>query len=140
MKSKYRIQAMILLAITLGDVLFAAAQPENEARKSAEQWLSLIDAGEYLQSWQTAAEYFQRAMPREQWSRTLNAVRKPLGSLISRKIRSAKYTRSLPGAPDGEYVILRFQTSFANKLDAIETVTPMLEKEGQWRVSGYFIK
>jgi hypothetical protein len=31
-------------------------------------------------------------------------------------------------------------TGFAEKKSAIETVTPMMEKDGQWRVSGYFIR
>ena len=47
---------------------------------------------------------------------------------------------SLPGAPDGEYVVLQFDTSFANKKEAVETVTPMLDKDGKWKVSGYYIK
>jgi hypothetical protein len=46
----------------------------------------------------------------------------------------------LPGAPDGEYVVIQFETSFENKKSAIETVTPMIEINGGWRVSGYFIK
>lgn len=84
MKAKSMIQAMTLLAIAIVGVLFAGAQPEDLARKSAEQWLSLIDADKYLESWNTAAEYFQAAVSQEQWNRTLNAVRKPLGSLVSR--------------------------------------------------------
>jgi hypothetical protein len=67
-------------------------------------------------------------------------VRKPLGSLVSRKLKSAKYTKTLPGAPDGEYVVLQFATSFTNKKEAVETITPMLDKDGKWKVSGYFIK
>jgi hypothetical protein len=46
----------------------------------------------------------------------------------------------LPGAPDGQYVVMQFETSFANKKSAIETVTFMLEKDGQWKSAGYFIK
>jgi hypothetical protein len=42
--------------------------------------------------------------------------------------------------PDGQYVVIRYDSSFANKKSAIETVTPMLDQGGQWRVSGYFIK
>jgi len=42
--------------------------------------------------------------------------------------------------PDGDYVIIQFDTSFENKKSAIETVTPMLDKDGVWRVSGYYIK
>ena len=58
----------------------------------------------------------------------------------SRELLSAQHMTSLPGAPDGDYVVIQFKTSFANKKSAVETVTPMLEKDGVWRVSGYFIK
>jgi len=47
---------------------------------------------------------------------------------------------SVPGGPDGQYVIIEFAASFENKKTAIETVTPMLEKDGVWRVAGYYIK
>jgi hypothetical protein len=46
----------------------------------------------------------------------------------------------LPGAPDGQYVIIQFETSFENKQNAVETVTPMLDTDSQWRISGYYIK
>ena len=84
--------------------------------------------------------YFRTAVKQEQWIESLQAVRKPLGKLVSRKIRSNTYKTSLPGAPDGEYVVIQFETSFENKKSAIETVTPMMEKDGKWRVSGYFIR
>ena len=44
------------------------------------------------------------------------------------------------GAPDGEYVVIQFSASFAHKKSALETITPMLEKDGKWRVSGYYMK
>jgi len=47
---------------------------------------------------------------------------------------------SMPGAPDGEYVVIQFESSFANKESAVETVTPMKGEDGVWRVSGYYIK
>jgi len=46
----------------------------------------------------------------------------------------------LPNAPKGKYVVIQFKTSYRNKKDAIETVTPMKERDGGWKVSGYFIK
>jgi hypothetical protein len=67
-------------------------------------------------------------------------VRKPLGKVIKRSVKSKQYATSLPGAPDGEYVIIQYETSFEKKKVSIETVTPMLEKDGKWRVSGYYIK
>ncbi|KPJ71393.1 hypothetical protein AMJ52_08655, partial [candidate division TA06 bacterium DG_78] len=63
-----------------------------------------------------------------------------LGKLVSRTVKSAKYTTSLPGAPDGEYVVIQYEASFENKQSAIETVTPMKDTDGAWRVSGYYIK
>ena len=62
-----------------------------------------------------------------------------MGALVSRQLLAAAYKTSLPGAPDGEYVVLQFQTRFKNKQNAIETVTPMMD-DGSWRVSGYYIK
>ena len=55
-------------------------------------------------------------------------------------MKTATYKTSLPGAPDGEYVVIQFDTSFENKKAAIETVTPMMDQDGTWRVSGYYIK
>jgi hypothetical protein len=41
---------------------------------------------------------------------------------------------------DIDYRSTSFASSFENKKSAIETVTPMMDKDGTWRVSGYFIK
>lgn len=70
----------------------------------------------------------------------MQAVREPLGKLLSRNVLNKAYKSSLPGAPDGEYVVIQFETSFENKKAAVETVTPMMDKDGIWRVSGYYIK
>ena len=37
-------------------------------------------------------------------------------------------------------ILIQFSTAFANKASAVETVTPMLDDDGEWRVSGYFVK
>jgi len=70
----------------------------------------------------------------------MHASRDPLGAMVSRKLKSATYAKTLPGAPDGEYVVIQYETSFEHKQSAVETITPMLDKDGKWRVSGYFIK
>ena len=79
-------------------------------------------------------------MSKDQWQNTLHATRDPLGKIVSREMKSAGYTKSLPGVPDGEYVVFQYSTSFEHKQAAIGTVTPMFEKDGRWKVSGYFIK
>ena len=122
------------------NVVPGTEKAEATAQKAAEQWLALIDAGNYAESWKTAAAFFQTAVPQAEWEHTMVADRKPFGDLVWRKLKSATYTKSIPGAPDGEYVIVQFDTSFANKKEAVETITPMLDPDGQWKVSGYYIK
>ena len=128
---------LILLAGTcLADEKAAVAQ----AQTAATNWLALTDGSKYAQSWEDAASVFKAAVTKANWESALKGVRVPLGSVTSRQLRAATFTRTLPGAPDGEYVIIQFDTQFANKAAAVETITPMHEKDGSWRVSGYFIK
>jgi hypothetical protein len=70
----------------------------------------------------------------------LSAARKPLGKLKSREVRSKDYRSSPPGTPDDQYVVIQFKTVFENKKSAVETITPMLDKDGKWRVSGCYIR
>jgi len=137
---KFHALAFFLFIICLVCTQSIAGEAEKDALKAAEEWLILIDTGEYGLSWDNAAELFKKAITKEQWEKTLKAVRPPMGDLISRNVKSAIYTNSLPGAPDGEYFVIQFSTSLTNKKSAIETVTPMKDPDGKWRVSGYYIK
>ena len=67
-------------------------------------------------------------------------MRSPLGAVQSREVASHDYRTTLPGAPDGQYVVFQFTTSFEHKANAVETVTAMQGDEGDWRVAGYFIR
>jgi len=118
----------------------SAETPEGAAEAAARVWLGLVDAGDYAKSWVTGAEYFRNLVLQAQWVTSVARVRGSLGGLKSRRLVSAKYTRSLPGAPDGEYVVIQFATSFEKRAQATETVTPMKDRDGRWRVSGYYIR
>jgi hypothetical protein len=111
-----------------------------QATGAADAWLKLVDDGDYKQSWESASSIFKNAITDDQWEQRVGAVREPLGKLVSRKLKAAHYATSLPGAPDGKYVVIRYASSFQNKKSAVETVTPMLDKDGKWHVSGYYIK
>ncbi len=113
---------------------------EEAALESATQWLEQVDNARYGQSWDSSAAYFQSAITRDDWVRTIAGVRKPLGVVRSRELKSKAYRTSLPSAPDGEYVVIQFDAVFENKAQAVETVTPMRDQDGNWRVSGYYIK
>lgn len=112
---------------------------KEELVSDAKAWLDLIYDQNYPQSWDKAASLFQMAVTKEQWTQQLGGIVPPLGKVISRDIMSADYHTTLPGAPDGEYLVIQFKTTFENKNESIETVTQMIDDD-QWKVSGYFIK
>ena len=133
--------AIILMLAALAISLAAQEKPEQQpAQQASDSWLSLVDSGRYGESWGEASQLFRNAVTKPQWVQKVSAVRDPLGKVLSRKLKNASYTKTLPGAPDGEYVVIQYDTSFEHKQSAVETITPMLDKDGKWRVSGYFIK
>lgn len=135
-----------LFSILLGGMLLsfsAAAHASDEtaaAKDAAVSWIALIDSAQYARSWEVAAKPFQSAITQDQWRASVGSIRLPLGEVTSRTLRSANRVTSLPNAPSGEYVVIQYSTTFANKPEAIETVTPMKDEAGKWRVSGYYIK
>lgn len=116
------------------------ADAEKLAIEAAEPWLELVDQAQYARSWETAAEQLKDNIDRRDFVKKLSGARKPLGDVVSRTLESKQYLTSVPGAPDGQYVILQYKTAFTNKQSATETITPMVDKDKKWRVSGYFIK
>lgn len=139
-----RIRALAGLGIAVA-LFFAAParaidKPEDLAQSAAESWLRLTDAGDAGASWDQAAKLFKGAVTKEQWTQALAGVRPPLGKVISRKVTSRQYSENLPGAPDGKYVTIQYETVFEKKALAVETITPMLDPDGTWRVSGYFVR
>lgn len=116
-------------------------KPEAQAGiKAATDWLGQVDAGDYSGSWSNAAAYFRAAVPSADWVNSLAAFRTPMGAMTARTIKTARLATTMPGAPDGHYVLIQFDAAFANKKSAVETATVMLETTGVWRVSGYFIR
>lgn len=132
--------ALLLLAVYDAKAGGGKTKPEDAAVMSAQNWLKIVDSGEYGPAWDQAAEYFKNAVSKENFEESLRGVRRPLGKVMKRSLDSAKYTKTLPGAPDGEYVVIQFKTEFENKRKSVETITPQKEKDGLWKVSGYYIK
>jgi len=133
---------MILLLTVLG-VLFSMGSPsadekaEKAALAASTKWLSWVDDGDYIKSWERAALIFRGMITKAEWETELNTYRKPLGKVSERNIRSKQYTKTTPGAPEGQYVEIQYETVFKNKQTVTETVICVLEKDGKWRIGGY---
>lgn len=141
MKIQFALAVLALAAgLAAAPVSKPRPKPEVAAQASAEEWLAVVDQGNYKESWKMMAATFKETVSRRRWNSTVQDLRAPLGKTLSRKLKSAELTKDLAGAPDGEYVVLKFDTDFENKSNVVETVTPMRESDLQWRVSGYSLK
>jgi len=119
---------------------YAQEKPEAQAQNAAEAWLALVDAGKYGESWDEASKAFKAAVSRTAWIKQVTAARRPLGKLISRKLTKSNLVKDPPKSPPGDYAGLQYQSSFQNLKSAVETIVPMQDKDGKWRVTGYIVK
>jgi hypothetical protein len=130
-----------MISIFLALALAASAQPQAPQADiaAANAWVRFVDAKRWNDSWAAAGALFKSQMSQPLWASTVQPIREPLGTVSSRALESVIKSQSLPGAPDGEYEVLQFRTSFANKAAATETVVIAHEAAG-WKVDGYFIR
>ncbi len=128
-----------------------AQKPEDAAQAAAESWLRLVDAGDYSASWAQAATTLKGAVKQAEWAQAAGGLRSPLGKLVSRRLKSREYTEKGPTTRviggrvytwngHAKCVIVQYDSVFANKASAVETVIPVPDSDGAWRVSGYSIR
>jgi hypothetical protein len=137
-----RLALLFVLAAVFASPVTHGQQPDavGNAVDAANRWLALSDANNGAATWDQAAPSFRAAVSKEGWSEALKQTRQPFGAIKSRKLVSSEFKHSLPGAPDGEYVVIQYDTQFEHKAHAVETVVPMRDQDGSWKVSGYFVK
>lgn len=113
----------------------ASATPNAEVVDAARQWLVLGDQGRWDDGYRATGSAFQKLNTPQVWASVSEKVRVPLGALVSRDLLSQQYLL----APPNGFEMVKFRTRFANKAEAVETVT--LEREdGRWRVVSVMIE
>ena len=136
------LRAVLALAATLCYAGQLAAQDPRASlvQETARAWLAHTDRDDAAASWNDAGKLFRNAITVERWAQSLNQVRPPLGTVSQRALLKTQFRKSFPGAPDGEYAVVVFRTTFAKKANAGETVTLEHEPDGAWRVIGYLVQ
>jgi hypothetical protein len=135
----------LVLSLTILSLFFSVGLPsadekaEKAALAASTKWLALVDDGDYSKSWERAAVIFRAMEAKVEWQTKLNTYRTPLGKVSERNVKSKQFTKTLPDAPEGEYFVIQYETIFTNKQTVTETVTSVLEKDGKWKVAGYYI-
>ena len=141
---QFRIHAVMILA-----VLFMIFYPlmnerpdkekEAAAKAAAVEFLQLIDSGRYAESWESAANLLKEKVTRDEWVEKLTGGQARSGDLVERTEKSASYSTTAQDSPDGEYILLIFESRFQKTGNIEEYVTVMLDA-GRWKVAGYFLQ
>jgi hypothetical protein len=122
----------------------ADAQPtlgdDQDTIDAGLKWLALIDEGHADAAWDVASAHLKSVVSRDRWVKGMSDFRKPFGKIASRKAVKFGRAHSMPDAPDGDYAIIQYETTFANGKRATEQLVWVLEGENSWRVSGYYIR
>jgi hypothetical protein len=142
MKRLALIFALVLTAPALAQTAPASTGPSTAMTPApddrAKQWVQLVDDNNYGDAYKQMGLMAQNKIAADPWRQKVSSVREPLGAMATRTIKDVKLTKTLPGMRDGQYATVRFDTSFAHKTAAVETVVLTSEK-GAWSVIGYFI-
>jgi hypothetical protein len=118
----------------------ALAAHADEPRPG-DDFLQLVDAKKYGESWDIASDFLKQSVSRAEWINQLVKVRDTIGQLALRTFKSAVPQTNPPGAPPGEYMLMTYDSVFASQgAPRTETLALVKAPDGRWRVVGYFIR
>jgi len=113
----------------------AEVKPNAEIVDAARQWLALVDQDRWDDSYRATGASFRKMNTAQVWADVSEEMRVRFGAAKSRTFLSEQY---LPAPPYG-YEVVKFRASYANKADAVETVT-LVHEDGAWHVVGATIE
>ncbi len=139
-----RIHAVLIVAALFMILIPLYNQsPDSEKVEQAEpigmEFLMLVDGGKYAESWQSSARLMQETIAQNDWVEKLGKARNLSGELVQRVRKSASYSTEAMDSPEGEYIMLIYESDFQKVGQVSEYVTVMLEGD-EWKVAGYFIQ
>ena len=142
---QYRIHIVLMISAALMIILpLINERPDSDKAEAAivaaKEFLGQIDADQYDASWRISAELLKKRVSLEEWHEQLAKIRDALGTQVKREQSDISYATTAKDSPDGEYIQIFYDSRFSKNAKVKETVTVMLEEDGQWRVAGYFVK
>jgi hypothetical protein len=112
---------------------------EQAAQRQALGFLGYLDQGRFAESYAYTGMLIRDQVDQNAFTDKVQKARAGTGALLSRDLIDSAYTDTVPGAPEGQYVVLHYHVSFANRPSAVETVTLDFARN-YWRLAGYYIK
>ncbi len=130
----------LLPALLLGLHLTVFAEiPSSAALTKAERFVGILDSRNYDRAYLQTSDLLKLRTPQTEWIRQQEIAFQLLGDVRERQLSTVKARAVYPGLPDGNYLIVCFETRTAHKVKAIEVVL-LKEEETDWQVCNYSIR
>jgi hypothetical protein len=141
---QFRIHIVLIVACVFMIVfpILNETPDTDQAEKAtvvAMEFLRLVDADKYAESWQMSAGLMKERVAEKDWVEKLTKARTLSGPLVERKEKDSSYSTTAVDSPDGEYISLIFESRFQRAESVDEYITVMLD-DGHWKVAGYFLQ
>ncbi len=130
------ISTVLLILISVG---CGAESFPVEAITTAENFVIKIDSEQYKEAYSKASPLLRSLSTEEEWIKQIKPIRTILGPVSHRSIKAIKKTEAYPGLPDGQYVLVYFETEMKNKGKAAEIVL-IVKTDNAWQPCSYLIK
>ncbi len=113
---------------------------DHDSIDAGMKWLALVDSGKAGAAWDLASKQLQSAVTRDKFVAAIRDARKPLGNVEGRTAERFARAHELPGAPEGDYVIIEYKARFAKGRELREQLVWAIEDGEIWRVAGYYYR
>jgi D-alanyl-D-alanine carboxypeptidase len=120
--------AVLIVQELFGDHLSAAER--TQFQQLVEEWLKLIDAGKFEQSWDRIAPELQTRYARAEWKNALQPFQQQAGKYRSRKLKSIF-------SANPELISVDWDSSFTKMAAVTETVLLRRSGDGGWVIASY---
>ena len=110
---------------------------ETEAQAAANAWLASFDTGDGADNWLQSASVFKERVKQDDWQQKVDDQRRQFGRLKTRTLKGMGFTRQMDNAPDGEYFVMRYLSTYAKKDNVVEILVPTRDRDGNWKIANY---
>jgi hypothetical protein len=116
-----------------------APPPVETARSAAEEWLAVLDSGNFPAAYAAMSEAARIRFGRNEMVGAFSRAREHLGPAQSRSFDRSSSMTDPPGSPKGDYQMYGFKTKFANVATPLYESVQLYGENGRWKPVGIFV-
>ncbi len=116
----------------------AGSYPER-AVEAAYAFVEVVDQGDTLAAYWSGAALLQLANDEQQWVRQTERVRRLMGETLLRTLKTTRSVSNFSGLPDGDYLLISFETQTTNKQRMVEVLL-VQNSTGIPKICAYLIR